>query len=365
MRLRKIGVGGLVAAGVLLWICGLFGLWAKQQALDTEKWVETSTELLEDERVRDALGVLIVDRLFASADVQDRLESALPPQLDGLAGPTTAALRDVARRNAPRVLGNDAALGAWRKANEIAHGRLTDIVAGRVADSGVVLDLRTLIGQVAENTGLPAGQLAQKLPPEVATLVILRSGELDSAEELLDRFKTLVWLLLGLAVAAFAAAITLTPDRRRTVVAVGGGLMFAALAVLAIREVAGVALVDELAETPNAQTVAGEVWSIATSLLVEVAQGSFLLGGFVATGAWLGGGGSRATSARRATADVFRDVPALPRTALAIALLLLVLWGPVPWTQRPWPMIVFSVAAFAWLEWIRRGATEEFPARQS
>ena len=85
----------------------------------------------------------------------------------------------------------------------------------------------------------------------------------------------------------------------------------------------------------------------------------------MATGAWLGGGGRRATVARRATADVFRDVPALPRTALAIAVLLLVLWGPVPWTQRPWPMIGFSVAAFAWLEWIRRGAADESAARQS
>jgi hypothetical protein len=38
-----------------------------------------------------------------------------------------------------------------------------------------------------------------------------------------------------------------------------------------------------------------------------------------------------------------------------------VLWGPVPWTQRLWSIVVFAVAAFVWLEWIRRRTLEEFP----
>ena len=49
------------------------------------------------------------------------------------------------------------------------------------------------------------------------------------------------------------------------------------------------------------------------------------------------------------------------RAGLGVAILLLVIWGPVPWTQRFWTIVIFTVAAFAWLEWIRRRTLEEFP----
>jgi hypothetical protein len=33
----------------------------------------------------------------------------------------------------------------------------------------------------------------------------------------------------------------------------------------------------------------------------------------------------------------------------------------VPWTQRFWTIVVFTIVAFVWLEWIRRRTLEEFP----
>jgi hypothetical protein len=38
-----------------------------------------------------------------------------------------------------------------------------------------------------------------------------------------------------------------------------------------------------------------------------------------------------------------------------------VLWGPVPWTENFWTIVLFTVAAFAWLESVRRRTLEEFP----
>src|SRR5688572_15477158 len=165
--MRKAGIAALLAAGTLLWIGFGLGLWAERQALDTEQWADTSEELLENEPVRTALGLFIVDRLFDSEEVQARIEEVLPPRLDPLAGPAAAGLKEVARRNAPRLLGNELALEAWRRANEVTHGRLLDIVEGR-ADGDVALDLRSLFEQVAEGTGLPADAV-DRLPPEVAS----------------------------------------------------------------------------------------------------------------------------------------------------------------------------------------------------
>jgi hypothetical protein len=358
VRGRRIGVAALLVVGTLLWTVFGLALWAERQALDTENWADTSENLLEDEEIRVALGNFIVDRLFDSDEVEARLEESLPPQLDRLAAPAAAGLKEVARRNAPRVLGSAVALEAWRGANEAAHGRLLDIVEGREDEGEVALDLQALFEQVADGSGLPAGA-ADRLPPEVASLEIARADDLETAQELLDLFEALVWVLLVLAVLAFASAVALLPNRRRTVLSVGGCLMFAAIAVLAIRRLAGEALVDALAEAPNAMAAADDVWEIATSLLVDATNGSFLLGLFVVLGAWLAGPGRRATAARRRMAPVFREHPGYVRGALGALILLLVIWGPVPWTERFWTAVAFTIVAFVWLEWIARRALAE------
>lgn len=353
MRGRQLAVGVLLALGTLLWTGFGLGLWAQRQALETDNWVDTSGELLEDEPIRNALGLFLVDRLYQSADVQDRLEEALPPQLDRLAGPAAAGLKEVARRNAPRLLGNAVALNAWREANRVAHGDLLAIVEGDVSDRAVSLDLGALLREVAAGTGLPPDAV-DRLPPDVAGLEIARADQLETAQTALDVFQAIPWLLFGLALACFAGAILLTGDRRRGVVSVGGCLIVAALLVLALRRLAGRTVVDALAEAPNAQAVADDAWDIATSLLVDAAQGSLLLGAFLVLGAWLAGPGRRALAARRFVAPVLGEHPGLVRAGLGVAILLLVIWGPVPWTHRIVPVLVFTAGAFLWLEWIRR-----------
>jgi hypothetical protein len=357
--MRKAGIAVLLAAGTLFWIGFGLGVWGERQALDTEQWVDTSGELLENEPVRTALGLFIVDRLFDSEEVQARIEEVLPPRLDPLAGPAAAGLKEVARRNAPRLLGNAVALEAWRAANEAAHGELIALVEGQTGGN-LTLELGTLFEQVAEGTGLPP-DVVDRLPPEVASLQIASGEDLRTAQDALDLLETLVWVLLGLAVVAFAGAVALSRDRRRTILNVGGCLMFAAIAVLAVRRLAGEAIVDALAEAPNAMGAADDVWDIATSLLVDVAHGSFLFGLFIVTAAWLAGAGRRATALRRASAYALRERPGLVRAGLGVAILLLVIWGPVPWTQRFWTIVLFTVAAFVWLEWIRRRTLDEFP----
>ena len=360
MRARRIAVWVLLVLGTLFWTGFGLGLWADRQALDTDEWVDTSAELLENEEIRTALGVALVDSLYDSASVREDLEQRLPPELDRLAAPASAALKEVARRNAPRVLGTERALNAWRRANEAAHATLLAIVEGDETDRSLTLDLESLLREMAEGTGLPADAV-DRLPPEVRTIEIARPDQLETAQSGLDLFKTLVWVLLGLAVVAFAAAIFLAADRRRTILAVGGCLMVAAIAVFAIRRLAGTAVVDALADAPNAHSIADDVWDIATSLMVDVALGSLLLGAFVLSGAWLAGPGRRALAVRRFAAPAFREHPALLRTGLGVAILLLVVWGPVPWTHRIVPILIFTVGAFLWLEWLTARTLAEFP----
>jgi hypothetical protein len=357
---RRIGVTALLVIATLLWTALGFGIWANRQALDTENWVDTSSGLLEDEDIRQAIGLFIIDRTYQSDEVAERIETVLPPRLDQLAKPAAAGLKQVAERNAGRVLGTDVALRAWEGANERAHGALIRLVESDLASGDVSLDLATLFEQMAAATGLPPDAV-DRLPPSVTSLEIASPDKLEAARDGLDLFKTIVWVLLVLAVGTFAAAIAISPDRRRTILSVGACMMFAAIALLAVRRLAGSLVVDSLAEAPNAHAVADDAWAIASSLLVDVAQGSLLFGFLVVTGAWLAGAGRRATSVRRVAAYPLRERPGVVRAGLGLAILLLVIWGPVPWTQRLWGIAIFTVLAFLWLEWIRRRTLDEFP----
>jgi hypothetical protein len=354
-----MAVGALLVIGTLLWTTLGFAVWANRQALDTDNWVDTSGALLEDDDIRTAIGLFIIERLYQSEAVEARLAELLPPRLVPLAKPAAAGLKQVAQRNAGRVLGTAAALQAWETANRTAHKTLLRIVESD--ESGAVsLQLGSLFEQMATATGLPP-EAVDKLPPSVSELQIASGDNLQTARDLLDVFKTLMWVLLVLAVGAFAAAIALSRDRRRTIINVGGCLMFAGIALFAVRTIGGSLVTDALADAPNAHAVADDAWGIATSLLVDVAEGSFLFGLFLAAGAWLVGQGRRATGIRRVFAYPLREHPGLVRAGLAVAILLLVIWGPVPWTQRLWGIAIFTVLAYLWLELARRLTLEQFP----
>jgi hypothetical protein len=353
-------VTALLVLGTLLWTAFGLGLWAKRQALNTDNWVDTSAQLLRNEPIRTALASYMVDSLYDSQAVQAQLEQALPPRLDRLAAPAAAALKEIARRNAPRILGSAAALTAWETANREAHKTLLDIVDNGVAGRSVSLDLKSLISELASGTGLPANAV-DKLPPDVAKLQVATPHELDQVRQLLHLFETLLWVLLGLTIACFAGAVALTRDRRRTILNIGGCLMLAGIAIIAFRTLAGKYIVSALADAPNAHAVAGDAWGIATRLMVDIAEGTLLFGFFVVVGAWLDGPGRRATAVRRFSAYTLREQAASTRVGLAALILLLVVWGPVPWTQRIVPLLIFTVLAFLWLERVRRRSVEEFP----
>ena len=356
-----MAVGALLVIGTLLWTALGFAVWANRQALDSDNWVDTSSALLEDDDIRTAVGLFIIDRLYQSDEVEAQLAEVFPPRLVRLAKPAAAGLKEVAQRNAGRVLGTAAALQAWETANRAAHESLIRIIESDVASGDVSLQLGSLFEQMASATGLPP-EAVEKLPPNVSELQIASGDNLQTARDMLDLFKTLMWVLLVLSVGALAGAIVLSRDRRATIIKVGGCLMFAGIALFAVRTIGGSVVTDSLADAPNAHAVADDAWTIATSLLVDVAEGSFLFGFFLAVGAWLVGEGRRATAIRRrAFAYSLRERPGLVRAGLGVAILLLVIWGPVPWTHKLWGIAIFTVLAYLWLELVRRLTLEEFP----
>ena len=65
------------------------------------------------------------------------------------------------------------------------------------------LQLGSLFEQMATATGLPP-EAVEKLPPSVSSLQVASGDNLQTAQDMLDLFKTLLWVLLVLSVGAFA-----------------------------------------------------------------------------------------------------------------------------------------------------------------
>ena len=181
-RGRLIGVDVLIGVTTILLVVGIFATWANRLLFSPDNWSKTSTQLLQNENVRTTTANYVVDQLYANVDVAGLLKQALPTQFQGLAGPAAGALRNAAVSGAQLALSRPRVQQLWAQANRAADQTFVDVVNGRkgtvgVNQGAVTLNLAAIVNNIAGRLGLPA-DVASKLPPNVANLVIFRSDQL-------------------------------------------------------------------------------------------------------------------------------------------------------------------------------------------
>ena len=167
---------------------------------------------------------------------------------------------------------------------------------------------------------------------------VMDAKQLETAQDvtsLLDTLGRFIWFLpLGLA----ALAIWLAGDRRRSIVrSLAIGAIVAALLVLVARSVAGNYIVDNLVKTESVRPAASDTWDILTALLRDGARTLLGVGIVLLVGVWLVGPGARATALRARLAP-WLERPEIAYGAAALALVLLVWWGPTEQTRR-WQVV--------------------------
>ncbi len=360
-RTRSILAWVLFALGTLVILVGSLTLWVKRQALDTDSWVATSSNLLEDDDVRMALSVYIVDELYTSADPQAALEERLPTNLQGLAGPIAGALRQPAVEGVDRFLQRPRVQDLWEDVNRVAHQELIavleDDTRGNITTGGgvVTLNLRTLVVNIGTELGF-GDQLESRLPPDVGQIEILQSDQLEAAQTGVKLIKWMSWLVILIALACYAGAVWLARGRRSMLRNVGAALFIVGILLLVIRRVVGNYIIDALSSGESVRDAIGSTWVIGTSLLAEVAWALIIYGVVVLVGTWLAGPMSYATRARGAMAPGLRNRPELGWGALAVVYLLLVLWGPVPALQNWLGILLLGALVALGFEAFRRVA---------
>jgi len=364
-RQRRGLVTGLIVLATVLGVFAVFSVWANRQALETETWTETSTELLEDEEIRTAVAGFLVEALYSNVDVQAELSQRLPPPLAPLAGPAASGLRELSGRVAYEALGRPRVQALWEEANRRAHERFVQVVEGESElleedDGAATLELGTLLTEVSERTGV-GGRLVERLPEDTAEIEILRSEQIGLAQDLVRILRGLAILLTVLALGLFALAVFLARGwRREALRSVGIAFVVLGFTVLVARSLAGNAVVDSLASTAAVEPAAESTWEIGTSLLRASAVAMIGYGILIILGAVLAGPSRAATAARRGIAPYLRERP-IAYTAAAVIVLLVLWWNPTPGTSRLVPTLVLIGLVIAGLEALRRITEREFP----
>ena len=353
---RKLGVA-LIVVGALIAFLAVFSIWANRQLLETDNWVETSTELLEDEEIRGQLSNFMVDTIYANVDVQGELAQTLPPRLQPLAGPAAGALRTLLDRLANEALQRPRVQEAWETINRVAHERLITVVEEDI-DEPVTLDLGTIVEGVGGQAGL---KIADRLPPDAGQIEVIPAEDLSGARQLVNLIEKLALWMTLLALILFAVAIYLARGwRRQALRAVGFAFIAVGIAIAAAQSFAGSYVVDTLASTDAVKPAVENTYEIGTSLLSDGAGAMVFYGIVIVLGAWLAGPGGVATSLRRALTPVMEN-RLIGYGVLLLVLLVLFWWAPTEGFKRL-PISLLIIALFVvGFEFLRRQAVREFP----
>lgn len=355
----------LIWGATVLAVLGMFAIWFNRQLLNPNNWANTSTKLLENSDVRTATSNYLVDQLYANVNVAGELKSRLPPMFQSLAGPVAGALQNAAVSAAERALANPKVQDAWRAANRAADEALVSIVNGgkgavKVTGGEVTLNLTSIVADVTNRLGLP--NVSSKLPASAANVKVLNSEKIKFVQDAGKALKGLALLLTIIVPLLYALAIFLAQGRRRqALMTVGFAIVFAGVLVLAGRKIVESSVVNSLVKHDANKPAASAIASIATSMLAEIAGAFVVVGVPLIVAAWFAGPARLAVKGRGAIAPFLRDHADWTFGIVAVLMLLIFIWGPIPAMHRPAGIIVFLALALGGTAVLRHQTAREFP----
>ena len=369
-RRRLIGVDVLIGVTTILLVVAIFATWANRLLFSPDNWSKTSTQLLQNQNVRSTTANYVVDQLYANVNVAGLLKQALPTQFQGLAGPAAGALRNAAVQGTELALSRPRVQQLWAQANRAADQTFVDVVNGKkgtvgVNQGAVTLNLASLVNNIASRLGLPS-DVASKLPPNVANLVIFKSDQLKYVQNGGKAIKSLAfWLLVIVPLLYILALFLAKGHRRRTLMSIGFAGILAGVLVILARSILQGQIANSLTSDAALQATIHDVYGISTAILKDVASGAIFIGILLVAAAWFAGPARPAHGSRQAIAPL-RRVQAVAAYGIGVGLLVLLFsWVPIPATGKPIGILVFTVLALVGTELLIRQTAVEFPDARS
>ena len=210
----------------------ILAIWVDRQALNTDNWTQASSQMLENPTVRNRVAEYMVEQLYANVDVQAEIRAALPRARSAARGPgrgRCAQLRRARGQGGALAPARPGGVGGRQPGRARAFGPdPRGRWPGRQTTGGVVvLDLKQLITELEARTGI-GGRVVSRLPADAAQVTVLRSDQLELAQDAFTVLDALPIVSVVLSLALFAIALAVAPGwRRQAVRGFGFGLVAA------------------------------------------------------------------------------------------------------------------------------------------
>ena len=355
----------LVVLAVLLLVLSLVAGFIRFQGLDTDTASGTASSMIADEDIREQIALSLVEQLYANVDVAEAIEDRLPADQQGLAGPISAAVRELLDRAAVNMLERPRVQELWVASFRRAHAQLIEVLENegelaQVEGGAIVLDLQPLVIELGERVAI-IGQVANRLGPDAGRIEVMEAGKLETAQDLTQLLKVLGNWLWIVPLVLVGIALWIVPGRRQSILRMlAVGTILGGLLVLILRRLAGSYVVDELVQSQTVRPAVEDAWAILTDQLRDGGLTMLALGLIVLLAAWLGGTSSSAVGARRGLA------PYLARAEIAYGVaatlfLLLLWWQPTVQTSRVSLMLAAAALLVLGVELLRRQTAREVP----
>lgn len=254
-RWRRRLVNVLAVVACLGMFTSVLAVWSHRTLLNTDAWVDTVAPLADDPAITDAVAAALTNQVFDLLDPQQLATDALPAQADFLAAPLTNALHGWTEDQVKALLQTEQFRNFWTTANRVVHTEIVSLLRGeaigpvRATDGVVTLNLLPLLSRALQWIDEKAPDLIKKpipivtqdtpvgeardqfqalvnrpLPENFGVITLFSSDNLAAAQQGVQLFDRLVYLVIGVTLALVVASLALSQRRRRTVAMLGIGL---------------------------------------------------------------------------------------------------------------------------------------------
>jgi len=285
---------------------------------DTGTWVATVAPVAQDPAVRHSVSTFVADKTIELADLNTRIENALPADAKILTAPLVDSLRGYLIRQVDGLLATPTAQKIWLDVNRFVHQQLITALQDRnrfvsVNREDVRLDLLPLIAVALQRLEAEIPRLLGKdvtlpqidpetapaqirtliesatgktLSPDFGSVTLLKGSQGYEAKRLLSLFNTLVVVIWVVTALLIAAAFVVSPRKRWTLLELGLGLLLAVVAVKVAENQLELRLVAAL-KNEGAVSVAKAFVNSAVSSLNSVVVWLIVGGAIVSAAAFL------------------------------------------------------------------------------
>ena len=319
-RIRTAIALFLVVVSVLAVLVSTLALWSRGVIFDTATYVKVVAPVAEDPEVRKAVSTYVAAKAVQAADLDRRIESALPSDAKILAPALTRSLQTYLVDEIEKFLGTPLAQRLWVDTNRFAHEQLINALQDKnrfvtIGRNDVKLNLLPLVAValqrletripqlLGKDVTLPTidpatapdeirtllqDALGRKLPADFGQITLLRGSQGYEAKQALRLFNDLVTVVVILTVVLVAAALLVAVRRWRTALWLGVGSLLAFIAarvievrlenaiIGAVKTQGGVAVARSIVDSAVASLNTFLVWIAVAGAVVAVA--AFLAG---------------------------------------------------------------------------------------